>query len=222
MILAGCSDEPAANKVVSDSGQPSPKPATAEAVSPTPDKDHQRCFMCDARGRVACRALGCVGGQIECPTPCLKLTRGKWEHMNVAGHSPDELWQKFPNGPGKWTWWNHHHVGEMIVVQNGVAANTGKCQRCGGTTKVKCPACDAQGQQACELCEGKKLIPVAWMPTDNPWFNRQPDLIRLKDGRVMLGRVATRIGNKWTIKTRDGKMVEVDAADVLPKAEPKR
>jgi len=48
-------------------------------------------------------------------------------------------------------------------------------------------------------------------------LDRQPDLIRLKDGRSLLGRIATRIGTKYTIKTRDGKLVEVDAADILPK-----
>jgi hypothetical protein len=39
----------------------------------------------------------------------------------------------------------------------------------------------------------------------------------LKDGRSLLGRVATRIGTKYTIKTRAGQSVEVDAADILPK-----
>ena len=95
-----------------------------------------------------------------------------------------------------------------------------KAPRCGGTAKVKCPICDGRGQQTCEVCEGKKIIPAAWTATDNPWLNRQPDLIRLKDGRALLGRVAMRTGTKCTLKTRDGKMVDVDAADILPKAAP--
>ena len=75
---------------------------------------------------MACKA-GCVAGQAECPGPCLRLSRGKWEHMEVAGHPPTDLWQKFPDGPGQWTAWTQAHVGEVIVVQNGKAANIGKC-----------------------------------------------------------------------------------------------
>ena len=212
LIVGGCSGKPAADK----SGANADRLSTSAAL----DKDHQRCFQCDGVGHHACRAPGCKDGQIECPGSCLKLNRGSWEHMEVAGHPPTDVWQRFPNGPGKSTFWNQHHVGDVIVVQDGVAVNTGKCPRCGGTAKVKCPICDGRGQQTCELCEGKKIIPAAWTATNNPWLNRQPDLIRLKDGRALLGRVAMRTGAKCTLKTRDGKLVDVDAADILSKAAP--
>jgi hypothetical protein len=39
----------------------------------------------------------------------------------------------------------------------------------------------------------------------------------LKDGRALLGRVATRSGTKYTIKTRDGKLVAIDASEIAPK-----
>src|SRR5437879_4363403 len=74
-----------------------------------------------------------------------------------------------------------------------------------------------QGQQVCEYCQGMKLVPIDWKPNDNPVLNRQPDLIRLKDGRALLGRVAMRTGTKYTIKTRDGKLVNVDASEIVPK-----
>jgi hypothetical protein len=138
--------------------------------------------------------------------------------MQVAGHSPNDLWQKFPDGPGQSTAWNQGHVGEVIVVQNGKAANIGKCQRCGGSAKIQCPVCGGKGQQVCEYCQGTKLVPIDWKPTANPVFDRQPDLIRLKDGRALLGRVAMRSGTKYTIKTRDGKLVSVDASEIIPKA----
>src|SRR5881398_698648 len=84
-----------------------PKSSTAEttATEATPDKDHQACFACDGKGIMACKA-GCAAGQVECPGPCLKLTRGSWQHMEVTGHPASDLWQKFPDGPGQWTAWN--------------------------------------------------------------------------------------------------------------------
>jgi hypothetical protein len=71
----------------------------------------------------------------------------------------------------------------------------------------------------CPICNGKKFIPVAWTPTDNPWFNSQPDVIRLADGQVILGRVAALVGDDRTIVTRDKKILHVKASDILTKAE---
>ena len=185
-----------------------------------PGPNEKVCFECKGQGTVACRAPGCTNGQVDCPEPCLKLSKGAWIHMTVAGHDPSELWQKFPNKNGQrgYQTWNQNHVGEVIGYKNGVAVNIGECKVCGGTTKVTCPVCKGTGKQVCEICEGKKFIPVAWTPTNNPWLNSQPDLIRLKDGRVLLGRVAVAIGEERTIITRDKKTLHVKAPDILPKA----
>jgi hypothetical protein len=131
------------------------------------------------------------------------------------------LWQKFPDldGRGGYHAWTTHHVGEVIVYQNGVAVNIGKCKICGGTTKVKCDVCKGTGKVTCPVCNGKKFIPVAWTPTDNPWFNSQPDVIRLADGQVILGRVAAEVGDDRTIVTRDKKILHVKASDILPKTD---
>src|SRR5882724_4138475 len=206
LLLVGCSR----------TGSDGANSSTADAAAATPDKDHQRCFACEGKGIVACKA-GCVAGQAECPGSCLRLSRGKWEHLEVAGHPPTDLWQKFPDGPDGWTAWTQGHVGEVIVVQNGKAANLGKCKQCGGATKIQCSVCGGKGQQVCEYCQGTKLLPIDWKPNDNPVLNRQPDLIRLKDGRALLGRVAMRSGTKYTIKTREGKLVNVDASEIVPK-----
>ena len=141
--------------------------------------------------------------------------------MDVAGHDPSELWAKFPNqsGLGGYQAWNQHHLGEVIVYQNGVAVNIGKCKVCGGTTKVTCSVCKGTGKVTCPICSGKKFIPIAWTPTDNPWFNSQPDVIRLADGQVLLGRVAASLGDDRTIITRDKKILHVKAPDILPKAD---
>ena len=141
--------------------------------------------------------------------------------MNVAGHDPKELWQKFPDSSGGGSQsWNQNHVGEVIVMQNGHAVNMGACKVCGGTTKVECHACKGQGKQACEICGGKKFIPIAWTSTNNPWFNQQPDVIRLRDGSAVLGKVVGSGGEEWTVRLRDGKFIHVKGADILAKPEP--
>jgi hypothetical protein len=140
--------------------------------------------------------------------------------MFVAGHDSSEVWQKFPNknGGGGYQAWNQDHIGEVIVYSNGVAVNIGECKVCGGTTKVKCDVCKGTGKVTCPICNGKKFIPVAWTPTNNPSFNSQPDVIRLKDGRVFLGRVAVAIGEERTIITRDKQTLHLKASDILPQA----
>jgi hypothetical protein len=86
---------------------------------------------------------------------------------------------------------------------------------------VDCSTCKGQGKQTCEICGGKKFIPVAWTSSDNPWLNSQPDLIRLKDGRKLLGKVAVSSGDDRGIKTREGKIIHVNASDILSKDEEK-
>lgn len=184
-----------------------------------PGKDEKVCFGCNGQAMVACRVPGCIGGKVDCPGPCLKLSRGAWIHMNVAGHDPKELWQKFPESGGGYQAWTQGHVGEVVVMQKGKAVNIGKCLTCGGTTKVGCNVCKGLGKQKCEICNGKKFIPIAWTPTDNPWLNQQPDLIRLKDGRVLLGRVVLSKEDDRLVKTRDGKFTHINASDFVSKSD---
>ena len=101
-----------------------------------------------------------------------------------------------------------------------VADNSPVILVCGGNTKVECRACKGQGKQTCEICEGKKFIPTAWTATDNPWFNQQPDVIRLRDGSAFLGKLVGSGGEQWTVRLRDGKFIHVKGADVLAKPEP--
>jgi hypothetical protein len=115
--------------------------------------------------------------------------------------------------------WSEHHLGEVIVMQDGKPTNIGKCKICGGTGKVNCSVCKGTGKVTCPVCNGKKFIPAAWTPTDNPWFNSQPDVIRLADGQMLLGRVAAEVGDERTIITRDKKILHVKASDILSKME---
>jgi hypothetical protein len=134
----------------------------------------------------------------------------------VAGHSPSDLWMKFTQNDGSYHAWNQNHIGQIIKMENGRAVNAGNCPVCGGTTKVTCQMCKGTGQQACLICEGKKIIPEAWTPTDNPWLNRQPDLLRLTDGRILFGKVISTVGDDLTVKQRDGKFIHLKASELKP------
>src|ERR1051326_1289828 len=219
-FVAGCGktdSRSAANQTTNSETKSIPTAATL----PEPAKDEKYCFNCAGQGTVACRVAGCVAGKVECPGSCIKLNRGNWVQMPVAGHDPNEWWIKFPNasGLGGYQAWTRAHVGEAVVYQNGEAVNIGPCKVCGGTTRVPCLACNGQGKIMCEICKGKKFVPQSWTATDNPWLNSQPDLIRLTDGRVLLGKIVLTSGDNRTIKTRDGKILHVSANEIAPKAE---
>ncbi|MDD5140831.1 MAG: hypothetical protein PHY43_11290 [Verrucomicrobiales bacterium] len=214
-LLAGCG-KPAGGSAPASTV--APDVANASASQPDGPKAGEKiCFACNGSGAIKCLAPGCVDGKVDCPGPCLKLDRGVWIHMDVAGHPPTDLWQKFNQGNGSYTAYNQGHVGHVIAMQNGKAMDTGPCKICGGTGKVVCSVCKGTGLEACLICGGKKYIPDSWTPANNPWLNGQPDLIRLTDGRILLGKVISTVGTDLTIKTRDGKWMHVNASDVVPK-----
>jgi hypothetical protein len=223
MLCSGCgrpAQEASKPTPVSESKAVASSATNESEAAAVAGPDQKSCFACKGEGTVACRVPGCRNGKVECPGACLRLTRGTWVHLNMPGHDPKDVWQKFPDSTGKGSQaWNQQHVGEVIVMQNGRAANIGACKVCGGTTKVDCRACKGQGKQTCEVCEGKKFIPIAWTATDNPWFNQQPDVIRLKDGSALLGKVVLSSGEEWTVRLRDGKFTHVKGADVVAKPE---
>ena len=64
----------------------------------------------------------------------------------------------------------------------------------------------------------KEVHPGRLDATNNPYFNSQPDVIRLADGQVLLGRVAAEMGDDRTIITRDKKILHVKASDILSQA----
>ncbi|HEU5122843.1 MAG TPA: hypothetical protein VFW05_02130 [Verrucomicrobiae bacterium] len=223
LLWNGCGKESSSGPV--NSANPD-SPATTNNITATsakpatvgPGPDEKTCFECNGSGLVACEGKGCKSGRTECPGSCIRLTRGTWRHMNVAGHDPSELWITFKTARGSRSW-NQNHVGEVIQYQNGEPVNIGRCPICGGATTVVCSACKGSGKQACNICSGKKFIPATWTPTDNQWFNAQPDLIRLTDGRAILGRIAASSGDERTIVTRDKKILHVQISEIVPKAD---
>lgn len=210
-LLAGC-DKPAADAVKAslDTGK-----SGAPASQPAGPKE-KTCFACAGSGTIKCAAPGCVDGVVDCPGPCIRLSRGVWMHMDVAGHPPTDLWQKFNEGNGQYTAFNQSHVGHVIAMQNGKVVDTGPCQLCGGSGKVPCRVCNGTGQVVCPVCDGRKQVPDSWTSTDNPWLNGQPDLIRLTDGRIVFGKVVGTVGTNLTIKTREGKWLHLNTAELVP------
>ena len=224
MCAIGCDQskpQPPASKAATSTPAPAPaqtsQPVTpVEAPASTAQIEATKpCFRCGGSGTIHCAAPGCKDGQIECPGPCLKLSKGVWVHMQVAGHSADDVWQKFPKSSGGWEAWNQNHVGEVIEVKNGVPVNVGKCPVCTGSTRVQCPTCFGTGKAVCNLCGGKKMIPDSWTEFDNPTQKVKPTTIQLTDGRSLVGRIQMRLGSKIYVRTEDGKQVEVNTGEIV-------
>ncbi|HTH48151.1 MAG TPA: hypothetical protein VMB21_11605 [Candidatus Limnocylindria bacterium] len=219
----GCSEKPKSEPTAAKAAAIPPAtadvaatPAPAEAVAsvdkaPTPAADQQVCFECQGTGRTACHHPGCDHGFVECPGPCLKRS-SKWEHAVIPGHAPDELWHMIHIGNGRKQPVSQGHIGEVFVVSNGEVQRVGKCQQCNGRGQIGCPTCKGKGTVPCELCAGQKVIPAAWKTNDNPVLNRQPDLLRLKDGRLFLGKTSE-LGERVYIRTRDGQFITVGKDD---------
>ena len=214
LLFAGCGKQPDIQK-----SQPAvttnPAPPPPEVAGP--GHNEKVCFACKGEGTIPCLVPGCVNGRVDCPAPCIKLNRGVWEKR--PDRAPGELMQAIEVNGNEW-WVSSHHPGVIYTERpGGGGLDMHTCPVCHGTTKVTCSVCKGTGRVTCPICNGKKFIPIAWTITDNPWFNSQPDLIRLKDGQVILGRVAASVGDDRTIVTRDKKILHVNASDILPKAD---
>src|ERR1700690_4345500 len=113
-LLSGGCGKPA------DVSSNQPTVATNAAPAPQeagPGPGEKVCFACKGEGTVPCLVPGCVNGQVDCPGPCLKLSRGTWTHMVVAGHPPTDLWITFTTADGGTMSWNQNHVGDVIAYQ---------------------------------------------------------------------------------------------------------
>jgi hypothetical protein len=184
-----------------------------------PGEPMRACFQCQGTGKSKCSVPSCVGGQANCPAPCLKPNDGTWKHMNVAGHPPTDLWKTFPKRGGGTMSWNQNHAGELVQMQNGEPVNVGKCPTCGGSTKVQCKTCNGTGQITCPICNGKKVVPQSWSAFDNPKLKNRPSRFTLKDGRVIVGRKTSALGSSITIKTEKGNE-SIQASDILSEEKP--
>ena len=209
----------------------SSEPVATRQASQTPT---EKCSRCEGNGFLECSLSQCKDGQVDCPGKCLKLSSGRWEHMNVPGHDPNELWQKFSGsrGTGAWT---TAHVGEVIEIRKGIPENIGKCPACEGKASVSCKVCQGTATIMCPVCHGNKVVPIrvivpvratpSAMPriTATPQQTRQsPPIpnkskpIRLVDGRTIVGRITVSDSEVSWIRTDDGKTFEVSTKNILP------
>ena len=181
----------------------------------TPPKGMKVCFQCGGSDKTVCLTPGCKDGWVDCPGPCLKLSRGTWEHMHVDGHPDTDVWQRFHQVDGTSMSWNQNHVGDVIEMRAGMAVNIGKCTDCAGKGKVKCSVCGGTGRLVCPICEGKGFVPETWTAFSNPKQKNPPALIQLKDGRKIYARIETRIGSRVYVRTEAGKQEELLADDIV-------
>ncbi len=188
----------------------------AAADSPAAEKS-KPCFTCNGTGKVTCP--NGKDGEADCPGPCLKLNKGVWVHMDVQGHPPTDIWQKFKTANRTWAAWNQNHVGDVIEYQNGNPVNIGKCKICGGTGHVKCKICDGSGEIDCPMCDGKKVVPESWTAFDNPKMKVRPTHYKLKDGQTLVGKKVMAIGDDVTIRTSSGN-VQIKQSDIVSEENP--
>lgn len=167
------------------------------------------CPKCKGSGEFKCTITGCVNGMVLCPGRCLKRERGSWVHLKVEGHPDSELWQRFDFPNGQWRAWTQAHIGEKIELRGDQYVNTGKCEICRGTTRVKCSSC--RGANVCPLCGGALQVLkserdryVQSRSVENTVETTTPIVGTLPEGQVIARR-----GGIVMIKTPDGRIIKV-------------
>jgi hypothetical protein len=207
-------------------GEPAKLPTVDASGAPL-----EKCLRCQGTGLIKCKVLKCKNGQVDCPGKCMKLSVGIWEHMNVPGHDPNELWQKYTGSKG-WHAWTSDHVGEVIEIRNGTPENIGKCPTCGGTATVLCKTCKGTGTMVCPACHGNKVIRARAVSSATPQVKPSPHqtrpgislipikhrIIRLQDGRTFIGQIVVSDPKVSWIKTSDGETVEVPTKSIIREA----
>lgn len=179
-------------------------PAQAQVGTSAPANDSlggksKTCFGCQGTGQTRCAVPGCRHGSLDCPGPCLKLTKGIWEKRNVPGHTdPSERWQKVTFGK-KSGYWSSGHLGEVPTLSADGQFFSPKCTVCGGAATVTCSKCRGKGTGACALCDGKRTVPEAWSAFDHPKMKERPKRFQLQDGRTLIGRKVMISGETVTL-----------------------
>jgi hypothetical protein len=108
-------------------------------------KQQKECEKCKGTGGVGpCPTPGCKEGKIDCPKPCLKLSQGVWKNGS----------REFKAKDGSTYTWSTNHLGELIVYEDGVPVNKGRCATCLGSGKIDDPACKGKGHKLCPDCKG--------------------------------------------------------------------
>ncbi|HKB90682.1 MAG TPA: hypothetical protein VKC60_09225 [Opitutaceae bacterium] len=179
------------------------------------------CPRCGGTGVLKCTANGCKDGKRDCPGPCLKINHGVWQHMDVKGHSSDELWQKFTPPNGQWHAWTTAHLGEVIELHDGQYVDVGKCKICGGTTHVPCEICKGTAQVPCPICHGTKVVSASSSPDPTPGTPSIADII-LKNGSTVSGHIVLRNDAYIVVKMANGKLNKIPLEELADSSATKK
>ncbi|MEO7934351.1 MAG: hypothetical protein ABIT76_14450 [Chthoniobacterales bacterium] len=211
---------PASGDATPASVTPPVDPVTGTPLAP--------CTRCQGSGTIRCTAPHCAEGWVDCPGKCLKLSVGRWEHMDVPGHDPKELWQKFTY-PGGHAAWTTAHVGQVIEMRDHKAVNIGACPVCGGKAKVPCKICQSTGHIVCPVCHGRKFLPVRLVRPATPTASSseshsavpvktRDDAIRLKDGSVIHGQIVVSDPTAVWVRQTNGGTIQIPKSKLLQPA----
>jgi hypothetical protein len=203
-----------------------PPPSAPPKVDIATGKPLIACPRCGGTGQVKCKEPFCKDGKVDCPGPCLKLSKGIWEKRQIDGQASDELWQSIP--PGSKQFLSQAHCGEIPVVRGGQLTTDGVCKICKGTTKVPCSVCHGTALVICPLCKGQKEIPDPRAPNPtsaqanaqkntsaNPASTpHPPETIHLKNGTTITGNVVIKDAESVVIRMADGKTTQISAKEL--------
>lgn len=167
------------------------------------------CPKCKGTGEYKCTVAGCANGMVLCPGHCLKRERGSWVHMKVEGHPDTELWQRFNFPNGQWQAWTQAHIGEKIELRGDKYVNTGKCEICKGTTRVKCSSC--RGANVCPLCGGALQVLKSERDSyvQSHSASSAAETVTPANGLLPEGQVIARRDGVIMIKTKEGRIIKV-------------
>lgn|GEM_PF-3020404 len=189
-------------------GEPAPVPPKPPAAPTKP------CFQCKGVGKTTCPY--CVKGLMDCPAPCLKASTPGWQHLNVPGHKPEELWMKYPDDTGSgYQAWSQDHIGQVVKRKDGRATIVETCPMCKGKAKLTCGTCNGASQMICNICTGTGVVPESWTAFDNPKLKTRPVHFKLRDGTEVIGRKVVESTNSITVRTEKG-TVDIKKADLAP------
>lgn len=107
------------------------------------------CEKCHGSGDLG-KCLKCKEGRVPCPATCLKASMFEKLPAESDGHKH----KTFKNPKGGSQWWTEGHIGELVVVENGVWVNKGKCPTCVGKGEIICPTCHGTAERECPTCHG--------------------------------------------------------------------
>ena len=173
------------------------------------------CFNCKGTGEAPCAATGCRKGRVECPAPCLRLSRGVWEKREVPGHTdPNERWQRVRINSRQSAYISSGHLGQYYQPGPDGTMYLLNCPTCTGLTTLPCSKCKGKGTLPCSMCDSKKVVPASWSAFDNPRMKDRPKRFELKDGRVLIGRSVAILDTSVKIRTEKGD-VTVEKSDIV-------